>query len=67
MDVCVTLNVPETHFVFSISFLIFHFTILLLTSKYLIIYCITKDERSLLDELEEIYMFHMIYYKSFRL
>jgi hypothetical protein len=31
---------------------------------YLIIYYITKDDSSLLDELEEIYIFHIIYYKS---
>jgi hypothetical protein len=60
MDVHVIVNVSDTHFVFSISFLIFFF----LTSKYLIIYCITKDDNSQLDEHEEIYIFHIIYYKS---
>jgi hypothetical protein len=48
------------------SFCFFHVfsDILFLTSKYLIIYCITKDVTSLFDELEEIYIFHIIYYKS---
>jgi hypothetical protein len=64
MDVCVIVNVFDTGFIFSISFLIFCFSILFLTSKYLIIYCITKDDCSLLDEFEEIYIFHIIYYKS---
>jgi hypothetical protein len=64
MDVHVIVNASDTHFVFSISFLIFFFLILFLTSKYLIIYCITKDDNSQLDEHEEIYIFHIIYYKS---
>jgi hypothetical protein len=62
MDVHVTVNVSDTHFVFSISFLIFYFSILFFTSKYLIIYCITKDNNSLLDELEDIYIYIYISY-----
>jgi hypothetical protein len=61
MDVHVTVNVSDTHFVFSISFLIFYFSILFFTSKYLIIYCITKDNNSLLDELEDIYIYIILY------
>jgi hypothetical protein len=61
MDVCVTINMSDTHFVFSISVMIFCFSILFLTSKYLIIYYITKDDNSLLHELEEIYIYFILY------
>jgi hypothetical protein len=59
MDDHVTVNVSDTHFF--ISFLIFCISILFLPSKYLMIYCITKDDSSLLDELEEIYIYIYIY------
>jgi hypothetical protein len=61
MDVCVTINMSDTHFVFSISVMIFCFSILFLTSKYLIIYYITKDDDSLIHELEEIYIYFILY------
>jgi hypothetical protein len=64
MDNRVIVNMLDTHFVFSVSFLIFCFSILFLTSKYLIIYCITKDFNSQFEELEGIYIFHIISYKS---
>jgi hypothetical protein len=48
MDIRVIVNMSDTHFVCSITFLIFCFSILFLMSKYLIIYYITKDDSSLL-------------------
>jgi hypothetical protein len=59
MDVYVTVNMHDTDLVFSISFLIFCFSILFLTSKYLSIYYITKYDSSLLDELEDIYILYI--------